>query len=51
MHTPESSKHKLEESFLIEIYEVVQKSFEVCQKFAITYGEKKQHKHDILILK
>jgi hypothetical protein len=32
MHTPEGSKHKPEESFLIEIYEVVQKPSEVCQR-------------------
>jgi hypothetical protein len=43
MHTPEGSKHKLEESFLIEIYEV--------KEFAIIYGEEEQCKHDILMLK
>jgi len=32
MHTPEGSKHKPEESFLIEIYEAVQKPSEVCQR-------------------
>jgi hypothetical protein len=32
MHTPEGSKDKPKESFLIEIYEVVQKHVEVCHK-------------------
>jgi hypothetical protein len=32
MHTLKGLKHKPKESFLIEIYEVVYKPFEVCQR-------------------
>jgi hypothetical protein len=51
MHTPVGSKHKPEESFLIEIYEAVQKGpLKYVKDSAITYGEEEQHKHDILML-